>query len=65
VLRSRVRRDEPGGEPIHAAFMRPGGDLAPWVAGELSRVPIHSGHHQAERAPDEVASAVLEFPASG
>jgi haloacetate dehalogenase len=33
----------------------------PWIAGELRRVPIDSGHHQAEQAPDEVASAVLEF----
>jgi haloacetate dehalogenase len=33
----------------------------PWIAGELRRVPVNSGHHQAEQAPDEVASAVLEF----
>jgi hypothetical protein len=26
-----------------------------WVAGDLRRRPIHSGHHQAEDAPDEVA----------
>ena len=33
----------------------------PWVAGDLRGVPIHSGHHQAEEAPDEVARALLEF----
>jgi haloacetate dehalogenase len=33
----------------------------PWIAGELSCVPIHSGHHQAEQAPDELAQALLRF----
>src|ERR1700683_3161057 len=33
----------------------------PWAAGELSSRPIHSGHHQAEQAPDELAAALLEF----
>jgi haloacetate dehalogenase len=33
----------------------------PWVAGELSSRPIHSGHHQAEEAPDEVAAALATF----
>ncbi|MGI5499142.1 alpha/beta fold hydrolase [Lentzea sp. CA-135723] len=33
----------------------------PWVAGELRRVDIRSGHHQAEQAPDEVATAIGEF----
>ena len=33
----------------------------PWVAGTLRRVPIPSGHHQAEQAPREVADALLEF----
>jgi haloacetate dehalogenase len=33
----------------------------PWVAGELQGAPIHSGHHQAEQAPDEVAQALLGF----
>jgi haloacetate dehalogenase len=33
----------------------------PWVAGELRSRPIHSGHHQAEQAPDELAWALLEF----
>jgi hypothetical protein len=28
----------------------------PWIAGEFRRVPIHLWHHQAEQAPDEVAS---------
>jgi haloacetate dehalogenase len=32
----------------------------PWVAGELRSAPIHSGHHQAEQAPDELAQALLE-----
>jgi haloacetate dehalogenase len=32
-----------------------------WTAGELRSRPIHSGHHQAEQAPDELASALLEF----
>jgi haloacetate dehalogenase len=37
-----------------------------WVAGELQSAPIHSGHHQAEEAPDEVTDALLGFlaPAS-
>jgi haloacetate dehalogenase len=33
----------------------------PWVVGELCSRPIHSGHHQAEQAPDELASALLAF----
>jgi haloacetate dehalogenase len=33
----------------------------PWVAGELRSAPIHSGHHQAEQAPDEVADALIDF----
>ncbi|MFJ1768499.1 alpha/beta fold hydrolase [Amycolatopsis sp. NPDC088138] len=33
----------------------------PWVAGELRGADIHSGHHQAEQAPDEVARAIGEF----
>jgi haloacetate dehalogenase len=33
----------------------------PWTAGELRSRPIHSGHHQAEQAPDELASALLDF----
>jgi haloacetate dehalogenase len=33
----------------------------PWVAGELSSHPIHSGHHQAEEAPDELARALAAF----
>lgn len=33
----------------------------PWVAGDLRRVRIPSGHHQAEQAPREVADALLEF----
>jgi haloacetate dehalogenase len=33
----------------------------PWVAGELRSRLIHSGHHQAEEAPDELASALLRF----
>lgn len=33
----------------------------PWAAGELRRRPIHSGHHQAEQAPDELAQALIEF----
>jgi haloacetate dehalogenase len=33
----------------------------PWVAGELSTTPIHSGHHQAEEAPDELAQALTTF----
>lgn len=32
-----------------------------WVAGALSSAPIHSGHHQAEEAPEELAGALLEF----
>jgi haloacetate dehalogenase len=40
----------------------------PWVAGELVSRPIHSGHHQAEQAPDELARALRDFlgqPAPG
>ena len=33
----------------------------PWVAGELRSAPIHSGHHQAEIAPGELAQALREF----
>jgi haloacetate dehalogenase len=33
----------------------------PWVAGELRSGSIHSGHHQAEQAPQELAEALLEF----
>jgi len=33
----------------------------PWVAGELRSRLIHSGHHQAEQAPDELALALLQF----
>ena len=33
----------------------------PWVAGELSCMPIHSGHHQAEQAPEELAQALNTF----
>ena len=33
----------------------------PWVAGELHSGVIHSGHHQAEQAPDEVAGALTGF----
>ena len=33
----------------------------PWAAAELSSRPIHSGHHQAEQAPDELAAALLGF----
>jgi haloacetate dehalogenase len=33
----------------------------PWIANEFGSAPIHSGHHQAEQAPDEVARALLDF----
>ncbi len=33
----------------------------PWVSGTLRGVDVHSGHHQAEQAPDEVARAIGEF----
>ncbi len=33
----------------------------PWIANELRSSPIHSGHHQAEQAPDEVARALVGF----
>ncbi len=33
----------------------------PWVAGELSSRPVHSGHHQAEEAPGELARALTAF----
>ena len=33
----------------------------PWVAGELRGLPIPSGHHQAEEAPEAVVAALREF----
>jgi haloacetate dehalogenase len=33
----------------------------PWVAGEPSSIPIHSGHHQAEQVPGELAHALATF----
>jgi haloacetate dehalogenase len=33
----------------------------PWAAGELRSGLIHSGHHQAEQAPDELAAALRDF----
>jgi haloacetate dehalogenase len=33
----------------------------PWTAAGLRSRPIHSGHHQAEQAPDEVAAALRDF----
>jgi haloacetate dehalogenase len=35
-----------------------------WVDGELRAAPIHSGHHQAEQAPDELAKALNDFLAA-
>ena len=32
-----------------------------WAAGEVRSRLIHSGHHQAEQAPDELAAALLGF----
>ncbi len=32
-----------------------------WVAADLFSAPIHSGHHQAEEAPDELVEALLPF----
>lgn len=32
-----------------------------WVGGELRSAPIHSGHHQAEQAPDELAQTLIGF----
>jgi haloacetate dehalogenase len=33
----------------------------PWTAGGLRSRCIHSGHHQAEEAPDQLAMALLDF----
>jgi haloacetate dehalogenase len=33
----------------------------PWVASELRSAAIHSGHHQAEQAPDELSDALIKF----
>jgi haloacetate dehalogenase len=33
----------------------------PWAVGELRSRLIHSGHHQAEQAPDALSSALLDF----
>ena len=35
-----------------------------WVVGEVRSAPIHSGHHQAEQAPEQLAQALLEFLAA-
>jgi haloacetate dehalogenase len=35
-----------------------------WVVGELRTASIHSGHHQAEQAPDELARSLTEFLAA-
>jgi len=35
--------------------------LEPWVAGSLSSAAIHSGHHEAEQAPDELARTFRDF----
>jgi haloacetate dehalogenase len=35
-----------------------------WVAGRLRTAPIHSGHHQAEQAPAELARTVTDFLAA-
>jgi haloacetate dehalogenase len=37
----------------------------PWVSGQLSAAIIDSGHHQAEDAPGEVATALLDFLSEG
>ena len=31
------------------------------LRGDLRTQPIHSGHHEAEEAPDEVARALIGF----
>jgi haloacetate dehalogenase len=33
----------------------------PWTQGGLRSAPIHSGHHQAEEAPEELAQALHDF----
>jgi len=33
----------------------------PWTAAGLQSLPIHSGHHQAEEAPDEIAAVLRDF----
>jgi haloacetate dehalogenase len=33
----------------------------PWVVSPLSSAAIHSGHHEAEQAPDELARALRDF----
>jgi pimeloyl-ACP methyl ester carboxylesterase len=33
----------------------------PWTAAGLRSCATHSGHHQAEEAPDELATALLDF----
>ena len=33
----------------------------PWIAGPLTGVRIDSGHHMAEEAPEELASALVDF----
>jgi haloacetate dehalogenase len=39
----------------------PGQIWQPWVAGQVRSAVIHSGHHQAEQAPDELADALIDF----
>jgi haloacetate dehalogenase len=36
-----------------------------WVAADLFSAPIHSGHHQAEEAPDELLEALIPFLDAG
>lgn len=33
----------------------------PWVACPVRSAPIHSGHHQAEQAPDALSDALIDF----
>jgi hypothetical protein len=49
------------GDTCEPLSPRLGSFWRPWAAGELRSRPIHSGHHQAEQAPDELAIALLDF----
>ena len=73
--RSRARGSRPGRGPPdrlpdaaagrdrgrHRHPWRPRGDLATLGGRRAAQPPIHSGHHQAEQAPDELAQALATF----
>jgi haloacetate dehalogenase len=35
-----------------------------WASGPVTGAAVHSGHHMAEEAPDEIAAILLDFLAA-